>query len=74
MCEEKRSRDKRKSFRCAVAGLRQPCETEVGSQTLSACLLDESAGGFAVLVDYLGGLQVNQKAKFRRTRGYLPPV
>ena len=50
---KRQGRDQRKSFRCTVADTCQRCELKVGSHLLPARLLDESAGGFAVLVDHL---------------------
>lgn len=62
-------RDDRKSFRCPVADTRQQCELKVGRDMLSARLLDESAGGFAVLVERLAGIEVEQIIHLRTNSG-----
>ena len=59
-------RDQRKSYRCAVDPTRQPCELQVGSRAAPAKLLDESAGGFSVLVHHPPELTLNQTARLRK--------
>ncbi|MEN6405589.1 MAG: hypothetical protein ABFC77_03870 [Thermoguttaceae bacterium] len=48
--------DQRQSFRCNVSNGRTECSLKVGQHALPARLLDESAGGFAVEVDQVAGL------------------
>lgn len=43
--------EQRHSFRCAVSGSRQRAELRIDRQRYPVLLLDESAGGFAVLMD-----------------------
>lgn len=63
MTQQRQIPDHRESFRCTVADSRQRCELRVGADVLSATLLDESVGGFAVLVDRLAGLDAGQTAE-----------
>jgi mevalonate pyrophosphate decarboxylase len=58
MSIEGKGRNRRESFRCAVADTSRDCALNVGSEMQQAKLLDESAGGFAVLVDCLVGLNI----------------
>jgi hypothetical protein len=62
--------NQRLSFRCTVADTRQRCELRIGADVLPATLLDESAGGFGVLVERLAGLEVNQTAELRTDTGW----
>ncbi len=55
-------KNQRKSFRCTTADSCQQCVLRVGDRTLTAKLLDQSAGGFAILVDELAGLEADQTA------------
>ena len=59
----KPSRDDRRSCRCMVPQARQSCELKVGANVLPASLIDESEGGFAVLIDCLDGLKSGKKVK-----------
>jgi len=65
----KKSQDQRQSYRIPVTTVRRGCELTVGDQTLSARLLDQSAGGFAVLVDRLAGLDVDHMAQLATDSG-----
>jgi hypothetical protein len=69
MRERKRDRDHRESFRCPVTDARRHGELTVGSEVLAARLLDESAGGFAVLIDRLAGLEVGKTAELSTDAG-----
>jgi hypothetical protein len=70
MSKQTKSQDQRKTFRCTVAESRQCCELKVGDETLPARLLDESLGGFAVLVDRLAGLEVDRTAELSTDAGW----
>jgi hypothetical protein len=70
MGEERRIGEQRTSFRCTVADTRRHCELIVGADVLPAQLLDESAGGFSVLVDRLDGLGIDQEAELRTDSGW----
>ena len=70
MGRQKPIRDQRKSFRCAVAEARQSCELKVGPIVMPASLVDESSGGYAVVVDRPTGLDVNQTAELRTDAGW----
>ena len=63
-------REDRKSSRIAVPAARQSCELKVGDDLLSALLVDESRGGFAVLIDRLEGIELGKKADLRTDRGW----
>lgn len=60
-----RNRDQRKSYRCVVDETRRQCELKVGSCATPAKLLDESAGGFSVLVNHPHELTLNQTVEIR---------
>ena len=64
--------DRRESFRCPVADSRQGCVLQVGDNSLPARLLDESAGGFSVLVESPLGLalDVGQTAELGNDSGW----
>jgi hypothetical protein len=62
MSEKKPTREQRKWFRCAVAKSCRSCELKIDSNVLPATLVDESAGGFSVLVGRPPGLFVGQTA------------
>jgi hypothetical protein len=64
--KEKPNRDDRKSPRCMVADSGQRCELAIGSCVFPANLLDESTGGFSVLVNQLSGVAAKQKAQLYR--------
>jgi hypothetical protein len=65
-----KGRDERKSYRCAVADPCHPCELKSQTDLLSAWLLDQSAGGFAVLVERLAGVEVEQIAHLHTDAGW----
>jgi hypothetical protein len=46
------------------------CELRLGSVVLPAMLLDESSGGFGVLVGGLPSISANQTAQLRNDRGW----
>ena len=69
MANDTRSTNQRKSFRCKVVDTGRRCELIVGSDVLAARLLDESAGGLAVAVDRLAGLEVDQTAELHTDAG-----
>ena len=62
--------NRRTSFRCLVVNARSPCTLRVGEDELPVGLLDESAGGFSVLVDRPPGLSVGQTAQLRTDSGW----
>ena len=64
--------DRRGSFRCPVADSRQGCMLQVGAERLPARLLDESAGGFSVLVERPAGLvlDVGQTVQLQSDSGW----
>jgi hypothetical protein len=66
MYEEKLNRDQRKSARCTAVESCQRCELKIGSCVVPASLLNESAGGFSVLVNDLSGVAAKQKAQLYR--------
>jgi len=66
----KPGRDERRSCRCMVPQARQSCELKVGANVLSASLVNESAGGFAVLTDRLDGLKVGKKVELHTNMGW----
>ncbi len=70
MSSERQNQDQRNSFRCMVVDARRRCELKVGSSVLPAMLLNESAGGFAVLVDRLAGLSIDQTAQLHTDAGW----
>lgn len=54
-------RDQRRSSRHPVPESRQRCEVKINEEVLPAWLVDESTGGFAVLVSNVGTGLINQK-------------
>ena len=62
-------RDDRKSTRNQVSKARQSCELKVGTGVVPALLVDESRGGFAILIDRLEGLKRGKKAKLHTDMG-----
>jgi len=65
----------RKSPRCPVPPDRQPCELKVGANVLSASLVNESKGGFAVLIDRLDGIKTGKKVELvMKTRSFTVKV
>ena len=63
-------RDDRKSPRNRVPDARQSCELRVGNDVLPALLVNESRGGFAVLIDRLEGLECGKKVKLHTDMGW----
>lgn len=63
------ARDLRKSFRCPTTESRRQCALIVGKTRLAVRLLDESAGGFAVLADGQPGVTENQQARLATAAG-----
>ncbi|MBN1394956.1 MAG: hypothetical protein JW959_08030 [Pirellulales bacterium] len=61
--------DMRTTFRCPVAESRSPCTLVLGGETLPARLVDESAGGFAVYVDYPINLEIGQTIQLETDSG-----
>lgn len=61
--------DLRGSFRCPVAESRQHCVLHVGGERYPGRLLDESAGGFAVLLDKQPAVEVAQTALLQTDSG-----
>jgi len=70
MSIEGQGRNRRESFRCAVADTRQNCAINVGSEVRQARLLNQSAGGFAVLVDRPADLNIGDTAELRTDAGW----
>lgn len=66
----KPSRDKRRSSRRTMTMARQSCELRVGARVLSALLVNESHGGFAVLIDRLCWLEVGKKVELHTDMGW----
>ncbi len=64
------NQNRRESCRFLVVDTLQRCELQVGEELLSARMLDESAGGFAVLVEHLAGLSVDQTAHLHTAAGW----
>lgn len=57
--------EERRSLREKVPPERQPCEIEARGKVLSALLVNESEGGFALLVEEGEGLKVGKKVELR---------
>ena len=62
--------DQRKSFRCPVADSRMECVLQIGATRVPGRLLNESAGGFSVLVDGPLSLGVDQTAELHNDSGW----
>ncbi len=62
--------DQRSSFRCLVAESRRQCALRIGEETLPAWLIDESAGGFSVLVDRPLNLETEQTVLLQTDSGW----
>jgi hypothetical protein len=62
--------NQRNSNRSVAARERSRCELMLGSTLLPAMLLNESQGGFAVLVGGVPSISANQKIKLRCQRGW----
>jgi hypothetical protein len=69
MSDRKPSQDRRTACRYTVAECRQRCELKVDSHVLSARLVNESASGFAVVVDHRARLHVGQQAQLDTDSG-----
>jgi hypothetical protein len=65
----KKNRDERRSRRCPVPPDRQACELKIGSALLSAYLLNESEGGFCVVIDRLEELKTGDKVTIQTDAG-----
>jgi uncharacterized protein YbcI len=63
-------RHKRKSKRQIVPLARQSCKLRVGNKVLSASLVNESRGGFAVWTDSVNSLKVGEKVRLHTDRGW----
>ena len=64
------ARNQRNSFRCPVAESRRQCALVVGKKRLPVRLLDESAGGFAVLADAPPWVTENQRVQLVTDAGW----
>jgi hypothetical protein len=62
--------EKRRSFRCPIPASRRGAELSFGPIRLPAELVDESAGGFSVLVGDPRGLVVHGTARLRTANGW----
>ena len=62
--------DRRGSFRCPVADSRMGCVLQVGAKRVPGRLLNESAGGFSVLVGGPLDLGVDQTAELHSDSGW----
>lgn len=62
--------DQRSSFRCLVAESRRQCALRIGEKTLPAWLINESVGGFSVLVDRPPNLEAEQTALLQTDSGW----
>ena len=63
-------RDERKSVRNQVPQTRQSCELKIGTDVAPALLVDESRGGFAILIDCREGLKCGKKARLHTDTGW----
>ena len=63
-------RERRKSSRRIVPLARQSCELKAGGKVLSASLVNESQGGFAVWTDRLDGLKIGEKVRLHTDQGW----
>ncbi len=70
MVADDSARDRRTAFRCPVVAARSPCTLQVGESQLPARLLDESTGGFGVLVENPPALSVGQAARLLTDSGW----
>jgi len=66
--------DERKSFRCKVFGPAAEAELELGPSRLACRLLDESAGGFAALVQCPEELTPGTVGRLRHQGGWFEPL
>jgi len=65
MTVQDRNAEQRQSFRCPVSGARQEGELKVGEMRMPVRVLNESAGGFAVLVDGPPGVEAGALVQLR---------
>ena len=65
----KPGRDDRKSHRRTVEPSHRACEVKVGSNALSATLVNESKDGFAVLMNCVDGLKMGKKVELLTKMG-----
>jgi hypothetical protein len=63
-------RDDRKSLRNTVPEDRQSCELKMGATLSPAMLLDESRGGFSVLVESREGIKTGRCCKLHTDAGW----
>jgi len=61
---------RRESFRCPVTESRAECVLHVGEEHVSAKLLDESAGGFLVLIDRSPDLSADPTLRLQTDSGW----
>jgi uncharacterized protein YbcI len=64
------SRHKRKSERRIVPLDRQSCKLKVGGKVLSASLVNESRGGFAIWTDSVDSLKIGEKLRLHTDQGW----
>ena len=57
--------NQRESYRCPVADSRQNCILQVGDDHFSGRLMDESAGGFSVMLEKKPTLEIKQTAQLQ---------
>jgi len=62
--------EQRKSFRCAISSQPQDGELKVDSVWLPVRLLDQSAGGFAILVEGTPGIEVDDVVQLHTNTGW----
>ena len=62
--------EQRSSFRCPVAESRRQCALRIGKERMPAWLIDESAGGFSVLVDRPPNLEAEQTVLLQIDSGW----
>jgi len=68
-CAESGKR-KRKSARSIVPLARQSCKLKVGGKVLSASLVNESRGGFAIWTDSVDSLKIGDKVRLHTDQGW----
>jgi hypothetical protein len=69
MREKKNQHDQRQSFRCQVPESRRDCALSMDGESQEAVLLDQSAGGFAVLAQLAAEPAVGQRAVLQTDAG-----
>jgi hypothetical protein len=70
MSVKQHNQDQRKSFRCAVVADRRFCELKIGETVSPAKLVDESAGGFSVLVQFPTAPATDQPIEIHTVGGW----